>query len=282
MDNRPIGVFDSGVGGLSAVKELHRLLPNENLIYFGDTARLPYGTRSHETLVQYIAQDIAFLRRHDCKLVLAACGTVSSNMTPALEASATVPFYGVVSPAVDAAAAATKNGKIGVIATSASIRTGAYRRALTSLHPEMTLLEKACPLFVPLVENGLIEDDNEITEKVAQMYLAPLYEAGIDTLILGCTHFPLIAGILDKVLHHKVALIDSGYCLARQALTHLTRTDGFGGQGQTTYYVTDSPESFSEVASLFLGESISGTVERVGLDSLSCQTQPESKTRTSN
>lgn len=268
MDNRPIGVFDSGVGGLTAVKELRHLMPEENIIYFGDTGRLPYGTRSRKTLLKYIAQDIAFLRRHNCKLILAACGTVSTNITPELARSAGVPFFGVVEPAVKAACAATKNGRIGVIATSASIRTGAYQQAVSYLYPSFQVTGKACPLLVPLVENGFIQPDNEITEKVAQIYLEPVKEAGIDTLILGCTHFPLIAQTIDRVMEGKAALIDAGSCLACQARAELEKREAFGTGGRSSYFVTDSAEDFSQIASLFLGDSVGGDVEWVDIDSL--------------
>ncbi len=268
MDNRPIGVFDSGVGGLTAVKELRRLMPEENIIYFGDTGRLPYGTRSRETLLKYIAQDITFLRRYDCKLILAACGTVSTNITPELAQSAGVPFLGVVEPAVKAACAATKNGRIGVIATSASIRTGAYQQAAAHLQPSFQVIGKACPLLVPLVENGLIQPDNEITEKVVRIYLEPVKEAGIDTLILGCTHFPLIGKIIDRVMDGKAALIDAGSCLARQAQKELEKQEAFGTGGSTSYFVTDSTEDFAQIASLFLENHVDGDVKWVNIDSL--------------
>lgn len=268
MDNRPIGVFDSGLGGLTAVKELHRLMPDENIVYFGDTGRVPYGAHSRPTLLKYIAEDIAFLRRYDCKLILAACGTVSTNITPELAAGASVPFFGVVEPAVEAAAAATRNKRVGVIATAASIRSEAYQRAMGRLDPQITMTPKACPLLVPLVENGFIEPDNEITEKVVRLYLEEVKQAGVDTLILGCTHFPLVAGIIGRVMGEGCALVDSGTCLAKQARQYLGERGMYGSGGRTSYFVTDSPEGFSEVAALFLGGNVSGDVEWVGLDSL--------------
>lgn len=268
MDNRPIGVFDSGVGGLTAVKELRRLMPEENIIYFGDTGRLPYGTRSRKTLLKYIEQDIAFLRRYDCKMVLAACGTVSTNITPELARSAGVPFLGVVEPAVNAACAVTKNGRIGVIATSASIRTGAYQQAAARLQPSFQVIGKACPLLVPLVENGFIQPDNEITEKVVRIYLDPVKEAGVDTLILGCTHFPLIGKIIGRVMGSGTVLIDAGGCLARQAQRELEKREAFGTGGSTSYFVTDSTEDFAQIASLFLEDHVEGDVQWVNIDSL--------------
>lgn len=268
MDNRPIGVFDSGLGGLTAVKELHRLMPDENIVYFGDTGRVPYGAHSRQTLLHFIAQDLAFLRRHDCKLILAACGTVSTNITPELAASAGVPFFGVVEPAVEAACQATRNGRIGVIATQASIRSGAYQRAAAARDPSLTIVSKACPLLVPLVENGFIQEDNEITEKVTKIYLDEIRAAQVDTLILGCTHFPLIEKIIDRVMERRAVLIDSGNCLARRAQRYLEETGKSGSGGRTSYFVTDSAEGFSEVAELFLGGSVQGSVEWVSLDSL--------------
>ena len=210
MDNRAIGVFDSGLGGLTTVRELRKLLPDERIVYFGDTGRVPYGNRSRETIRNYAMQDIRFLKRHEVKLVIAACGTVSSALTPELSAEAGVPFSGVVVPAAQAACAATVNGRIGVIGTTATVRSGAYGRAIRTINPDARTFGNACPLFVPLVENGFIQPDNEITAKVAEIYLKPMIDERVDTLILGCTHYPLIYDIIDRALGSRVTLIDAG------------------------------------------------------------------------
>lgn len=270
MDNRAIGIFDSGVGGLTTVKELCKLLPHENIVYFGDTGRIPYGTRSRETIRKYTAQDIEFLRRHNVKLMIAACGTVSTTITPELVDSIGVPFSGVVTPAVQAACAATANGRIGVIGTAAAVRSGAYGRAIHAINPDVHVYGNACPLFVPLVENGFIEPDNEITTKVAEIYLKPIIEERVDTLILGCTHFPLIYDLIDKVLDYKVTLIDTGREVARWAQGFLTGCDMLTEEntGACEFYVTDSADSFTSVAEIFLGEKITGKVEMIDIETL--------------
>ena len=215
MDNRAIGVFDSGRGGLTTVKELRRLLPQENLIYFGDTGRVPYGTRSRETIRQYAMQDIAFLKRHDVKLIIIACGTVSSQLTPEMSEKIGVPHSGVVLPAAQAACAATATGRVGVIGTTATVRSGAYGRAIRSINPGVHVFGNACPLFVPLVENGFIQPDNEVTAKVAELYLQPIQQAEVDTLILGCTHYPILYETINRVLGYRVTLVDAGKEVAR-------------------------------------------------------------------
>ncbi|MBC3939563.1 glutamate racemase [Anaerotruncus massiliensis (ex Liu et al. 2021)] len=270
MDNRAIGVFDSGLGGLTTVRELRKLLPDERIVYFGDTGRVPYGNRSRETIRKYAMQDIRFLKRHEVKLVIAACGTVSSALTPELSAEAGVPFSGVVVPAAQAACAATVNGRIGVIGTTATVRSGAYGRAIRTINPDARTFGNACPLFVPLVENGFIEPDNEITAKVAEIYLKPMIDERVDTLILGCTHYPLIYDIIDRALGSRVTLIDAGKQVARWAQGYLAREDllaGPGGGG-TEFYVSDSPDGFSEIAGLFLGGDVKGDVTQIDLDTL--------------
>ena len=185
MDKRPIGVFDSGLGGLTAVRELRRILPGEDIIYFGDTGRIPYGTRSRETILRYARQDIAFLLSKGVKYLMAACGTVSSTY-PAEEAAALpVPYTGVVSAAVEGAVQATRTGKVGVIGTSATIRSGSYVRLLEEKLPDARITALACPLFVPLVENGFADDHGGVAGIVARQYLEPILQADVDTLILG-------------------------------------------------------------------------------------------------
>lgn len=189
MDRRPIGVFDSGLGGLTAVRELARLMPEEDLIYFGDTGRVPYGGRSQDTITTYARQDVRFLRSFDPKAIVIACGTVSTIALDVLRRENDIPVFGVVGPAVRAAARLAKDGPVGLIGTKATIRSGAYERALARLRSELQVCSEACPLFVPLVETG-DSAPASVIETVAAEYLAPMKGAGVDTLILGCTHYP--------------------------------------------------------------------------------------------
>ena len=199
MDDRPIGVFDSGLGGLTTVRELCRLLPEEDIVYFGDTGRVPYGSRSRETIVKYARQDVAFLRTFDLKTIVIACGTVSTTALDVLAAENPIPVLGVVAPAARAAARATRSGSIGLIGTQASIRSGAYERLIRAENPAARVLAQPCPLFVPLVENGRFRPGDVVIETVAAEYLAPLKEAGVDTLVLGCTHYPLLEKVIGAL-----------------------------------------------------------------------------------
>lgn len=199
MDTRPIGVFDSGLGGLTAVRVLRRILPEEDLVYFGDTARVPYGGRSRETLLKYARQDLRFLRSFDLKAVLIACGTVSTTSLDVLQGENDLPVVGVVEPTCRRALAVTENRRVGMIATLASVRSGAYEAVLRRLDPAVEVLCQPCPLFVPLVENGRCFPGDVVIETVAQEYLAPLLTWGADTLILGCTHYPLLEEIIASV-----------------------------------------------------------------------------------
>lgn len=270
MDQRAIGIFDSGVGGLTTVKVLRRLLPNERIIYFGDTGRVPYGSRGREIIRQYAMQDIAFLKRHEVKMIVIACGTVSSCMTPQMQDSIGLPYSGVVLPAAQAACATTSSGRIGIIGTTATVRSAAYSRAIRNILPHARTFGNACPLFVPLVENGFIQPDNQVTELVARQYLAPILEADVDTLIMGCTHYPLIAPILQKIMGPDVTLVDVGEQVARWAQSYLTSNDMLRqGEGGCEFFVSDSPENFIETAGLFLGGDITGEVQQISVDSIS-------------
>ena len=268
MDNRPIGVFDSGLGGLTALKELELALPGESLVYFGDTGRVPYGSRSREIVRTYAAQDMSFLLSKNVKAVLAACGTVSSTAAD-LGAALPVSYFDVVTPTAKAAAAATKNGKVGVIGTNATIHSDSYRKALLAERSDLEVFSVPCPLFVPLVENAFVSPQDEVTRLVAERYLAPLREAGVDTLILGCTHYPIIAPIIGSVMGRGVTLIDSGK-EAALALSHALRERELlcdGTQRRTvSYFVTDTPENFAAVAELFLGHPVSEQTERINIE----------------
>ena len=269
MDTRPIGVFDSGLGGLTAVRELRQLLPSENIIYFGDTARVPYGGRSAEILLKYARQDVRFLRSHDIKAILVACGTVSTTALPQLRQESDIPILGVVEPACRRAAAVTRNRRVGLIATAASVRSGAYQRILQELDPDVAVTARACPLFVPLVENGRFRRGDVVIETVAREYLEPLRREGLDTLILGCTHYPLLKTMIGEFMGQSVTLVDP----AKTAAHHLERMLSERGlraaqenEGQAHFYVSDVPDSFVQTADLFLGEYKGGPVEQIAID----------------
>lgn len=270
MDNRPIGVFDSGLGGLTVVRQLLTQLPGEDIVYFGDTGRVPYGTRSEETIRKYAGQDCRFLLGHDVKMIIAACGTVSS-VAPEVLAELPVPAIGVVEPAADAAAAATRNGRIGVIGTAATVRAGSFRRRLLQNDARLQVFQQPCTLFVPLVEAGWIDRDDAVTRLTAERYLAPLKEQGVDTLILGCTHFPLLSPILKDLLDGQVTLIDAGQEAAAACAALLTQQDKLNCTkrlGMCRFTVSDRPDGFSHVAQMFLGRDVDGDVETVSIDAL--------------
>ena len=223
MDERPIGVFDSGLGGLTAVREIRSILPFENIIYFGDTSRVPYGGRSREILLKYARQDVHFLRSFDIKALLVACGTVSSNVLPDLQRESDLPILGVVEPVCRKALAVTRNKRVGLIATAASVRSGAYERTIAAMDGGVTVIARACPLFVPLVEAGYVdhseEEKQQVTRLVIAQYLTEVRDAGVDTLILGCTHYPLLKTMIGEFMGQSVTLVDP----AKTAAHHLER-----------------------------------------------------------
>ena len=255
MDTRPIGVFDSGLGGLTAVRELRRLLPSENIIYFGDTSRVPYGGRSAEILLKYARQDVRFLRTFDIKAILVACGTVSTTALPQLRRESDIPILGVVEPACRRAAAVTRNKRVGLIATAASVRSGAYQRILQELDPDVAVTARACPLFVPLVENGRFRRGDPVIETVAREYLEPLRQEGLDTLILGCTHYPLLTDIIGDIMGPGVTLINASEEGAWELKRTLRSMDLLAPEkqtGQATLCASDQPEDFGALASYCL------------------------------
>lgn len=268
MDQRPIGVFDSGLGGLTALRELKRLLPQEELIYFGDTGRVPYGGRGRDTLVRYARQDVALLRSFSPKAIVVACGTVSANALAELQGENDLPIFGVIDPAARAAVEATRNRRVGIIGTAASIRSHAYEEAITALDPTVTVTALACPLFVPLVENGRFRRGDAVVELVVEEYLAPMKAAGVDTLILGCTHYPLLAEVIGAYLGDGVTLIDSGKVCADAAAERLRGAGQLAerARGTCRYFVSDSTEDFARLASVFLGEVAEGDVTRVDIE----------------
>lgn len=261
-----IAVFDSGLGGLTAVKELRAILPRENMVYFGDTARVPYGTRTPEIITSYAMQDIRFLLNFEPKAILAACGTVSSTAIDALRANFDLPILGVVEATARAAAVATRCGKVGIIGTATTIASGAYSRVLAEIDANIRITEVACPLFVPLVENGFTDPDDPITRMTCERYLAPIRDAGCDTLILGCTHYPIIAHHIAACLP-GVRLINSGEqsALALRALLAERGLLNDDGDGSVDYYVSDNTAGFASGAALFLGEAVDTAVHRVDI-----------------
>ena len=268
MDRRPIGVFDSGLGGLTAVRELARLMPEEDLVYFGDTGRVPYGGRSRDILIKYARQDVAFLRSFGPKAIVIACGTVSTTALSVLQAENDIPVFGVVEPAAQAAARCTKNSRVGLIGTKASIRSGAYEALLERLRPGTAVIARACPLFVPLVENGRFDPGDAVAETVAAEYLAPIKAAGVDTLILGCTHYPLLKAVIGAYMGPDVTLIDVGAQCARWTAVQLDRASlrtGAVESGRHRFFVSDSTEDFAALASVFLQEDVGDEVERIDI-----------------
>lgn len=269
MDNRAIGVFDSGLGGLTMVKKLVELLPNEDIVYLGDTGRVPYGSRSVETIIKYAGQDAEFLVKHNIKTMVVACNTVCSVALEKLTGTYDVPIYEVITTPAIAAAKSTKNGKIGVIGTAATIRSEAYKTALHKISGDIEVYMAACPLFVPLVEEGFTGVDNEVALKTAELYLQRLKASDIDTLILGCTHYPLLSDVIANFMGETVTLIDSGAETASLVAGELRRQKQLNGakpKGEIKYFVTDSIEGFSERASRFLLSDIGGKVQQVELE----------------
>lgn len=257
MDKRAIGVFDSGLGGLTTVKELAKILPDENIVYFGDTSRVPYGTRSRETIMEYAKQDIQFLLSKDVKMVIAACGTASTVLLPPFTDTFDFLFSGVVLPTALAAVEATETGEIGILATPASIRSKAYEKAICVKDKHIKVFSKECPMLVPLVENGYIEPEDPVANLIVAEYLACFQNTKVDTIILGCTHYPIIKRTIAKYVDNSVRLIDSGKETARFALSLLQKHDLLNEQkekGICSFYVSDSADSFAENAKIFLGD----------------------------
>ncbi|MBR5279738.1 MAG: glutamate racemase [Clostridia bacterium] len=262
-DNRPIGIFDSGLGGLTVLKAVQELLPNESLVYFGDSGRTPYGTKSPETVQKYTFQDINFLLEHQVKMIVIACNTASACSLDAVLKQYTLPIVEVVGPGSRAAVRTSKKGQIGVIGTPATIASGVYERAIQAatarLTPDRasTYYGKACPLFVPLVEEGWW--DREVTALTVQEYMKPLQDAGVDTVVLGCTHYPLLQSAIQKEMGPEVTLVNSALEVAREVQAVLTERDiatGEGGQGSVSFFTSDSVEKFAELGSIFLGKRL--------------------------
>ena len=266
----PIGVFDSGIGGLTVVAEIMRQLPNEEIVYFGDTARLPYGPKSNETVTQFAVQDAEFLLEHGVKNVVVACNTASSIAIEALSSRYEVPVIGVIEPGALAAVSSTLTGKVGVIGTEGTIASGAYRRAITRLDRDIEVVETSCPLFVPLAEEGWT--DREVTLVIAHEYLTPLRDAAVDVLVLGCTHYPILKATIAKVFGPSVKLIDSAEETAKEVGERLEDLDlkRLGGDPpEHKFFVSDVPHRFREQAERFLGAPLPD-VSVVTVDETTC------------
>lgn len=266
LNNLPIGVFDSGLGGLTVVKQIFSRLPNESILYFGDTARVPYGSKSVHTVQKFSLQIVRFLQEKGVKMIVVACNTASSVALDVLKESTNLPVVGVIEPGARAARGVTVSRRVGVIGTTATISTGKYAEILKRIAPDIKVESAACPLLVPLVEEGWT--DSPVTEEVARIYLKPLIEKRIDTLILGCTHYPLIKKILQKVVDSDVRIVDTSVETAVDVENILKEIGMLNtGTGKTChqFYVSDFPQKFEEVADRFLGQSLPD-VKRVSLD----------------
>ncbi len=266
---KPIGVFDSGIGGLTVVKRIASTLPGENIIYFGDTARVPYGSKSNSTVIEYGLQDARFLIGKNVKAIVVACNTVSSVALDNIKKSFNVPVIGMIEPGAEQAVKISKKQRIGVIGTRATVNNHAYADAVKKINPSAEVFERACPLFVPLAEEGWI--NHKATYDIAEEYLKELRELEIDTLVLGCTHYPILSGVIQEVIGDEVTLIDSGVASADAVRKELDRVDlntNSYSVGHQEYYVSDIQVKFKEIAELFLGKTIN-EVQKIDLDQLS-------------
>jgi glutamate racemase len=261
----PIGIFDSGVGGLTVLKAIQSRLPNESLIYLGDTARIPYGTRSVATVGRYASEDAAFIESQNVKLIVVACNTASAIAVNHLERQCQVPVLGVISPGARCAARATRNRRVAVIATEATIASRAYEKEILAVDPGIEVVSRACPLLVPLAEEGWI--DHSVTRAVVAEYLEDFGPSRIDTLVLGCTHYPILRRVISEVMGDSVHYVDSGEAVAEEVallIKNRKMERRAGGEPVERFYVTDAPSRFGRIAELFLGRQV-GSVELVGL-----------------
>lgn len=252
----PVGVFDSGVGGLTVAREIMRQIPNEKIVYFGDTARVPYGSKSRDTVTRYSRQIVRFLQAQEVKAIVVACNTASAYALDELEKEIDIPILGVVRPGAKVAAEATKNGKIGVIGTEGTINSRIYATYIKQINENFNVIGKACPLLVPLVEEGLLKDP--VTDEIAMRYLSELIDLDIDTLILGCTHYPLIRSTVGRIMGDQVTLVNPAYETARE-LKEMLRAEGLLnqnemglGENKYRFFVSDGAEKFKQFATSIL------------------------------
>lgn len=263
---QPIGVFDSGIGGLTVVRELFRQLPNEEIVYFGDTARVPYGTKSEETVQKFALQDAQFLVEQKVKMIVVACNTVSANSLNLLQQRIDLPIEGVIEPGARAAVSATKERRVGIIGTDSTISSLAYEKAVKALDKRIQIFARSCPLFVPLAEEGWVDDP--VTAQVAERYLSPMRRCHIDTLVLGCTHYPLLKKVIQKTMGSEVTLIDSARATAtsvREILKQKNLNRDLSSPPKHNFFVTDMPRRFLEIGERFLESSLTNVV-RVNSD----------------
>lgn len=256
-DQRPIGIFDSGVGGLTVVGEIWKCLPAENIVYFGDTARVPYGTKSKETVTKFSVENVEFLMKHDVKLVLVACNTASSLSLDFLKRCFRVPMIGVIGPGAREAVSVTRSGRVGVIGTNATISSGAYETAVKKINKNIDVYTTSCPLFVPLAEEGWV--DKKVACDIAEIYLKPLKAKRVDTLVLGCTHYPLLKNVIKKVMGPKVSLVDSAREVAKEAKELLDASGTLNrsrSSGDHKFFSSDEPARFIKMGEHFLKRRI--------------------------
>ena len=262
LNEAPIGVFDSGLGGLTVAREIMRNLPQEKIVYFGDTARVPYGSKSRQTVERYSRQIVRFLKTQEIKAIVIACNTATAFAIDAVREEADLPVIGVIEPGARVACAETGNGRIGVIATRATVGSGAYTEALRSLRPDVRVIEKACPLLVPLVEEGLLHDP--VTDEIIMRYLDEVLENGVDTLILGCTHYPLLRSAIRKLVGDSIRLVNPAYETARSLAELLeekqlacTVPRSADDPSPYRFFVSDQAERFAEFANMILPIDVS-------------------------
>lgn len=257
MKNKPIGIFDSGVGGLTVVKQIFKRLPNEEIVYLGDTARVPYGTKSPETIKRFAVENADFLMKFKVKLIVVACNTVSSTSLNILREKFSIPIVGVIKPGAEKAVQITRNNKVGIIGTYTTVKSKAYEKEIRHFSRDVETASKACPLFVPLVEEGWLKE--EITFSIVKKYLKPLMAKKIDTLILGCTHYPLLKSVISKVIGKEVKIIDSASSVADE-VHNILMSFGALREGarkpRHRFFATDAVEHFVRVGEKFLGAKI--------------------------
>ncbi len=266
LKNSPIGIFDSGLGGLTVLRAIKKVLPKESIVYLGDTARLPYGTKSKSAIVKFSEENTKFLLSKGVKLIVVACNTSSSVALEKLRKKFSIPIFGVIEPGSKRAVELSKTGKIGVIGTTATIKSGSYKKMIKSFDKNAKVFDRACPLFVPFIEEGW--SNHPILHEVAKVYLGELKIKNIDTLVLGCTHYPLIKETLSKIMGKKVKLIDSGEAVSLEVKNFLLKNKLLAKNKNPFYhyYLTDKPQRFKEMAEMFLGEKIS-YIKKVNLES---------------
>lgn len=270
MDNRPIGLFDSGVGGLSAVRVLRRVAPTENICYFGDTARVPYGDRTSEDIRALSLQDARFLRSRDVKALVIACNTITANALEEITAdSPGIPVIGVIQPAAEEAVRVSRSGRIGIIATNATVNSGVYTTAIQALRPDAVVTARGCPKLVPLIETGHTAPTDEQLMPVLREYLAPLMAAEVDTVILGCTHYPLIAGAAAAILGEDVALVDSGAACIGAVIDALRERDALAAPDNRKtedFFCSARMDDFTAVAEAFLKTDIRPLTKEIDIE----------------